>query len=147
MGKRGNFYHAMNPLPGDSNLPAGLRQRDIDAGDSPKYERALERTLDRAERRRADEIDRELDRKTPTQKPAIPCSHCGGGRVLELRVQADEKLVQTCLCAGNTVAKIARAAFQAGYKRAEGDAANAQGAATATENMIFPRLGQREEAV
>ena len=85
--------------------------------------------------------------KITQQKPATPCSHCGGGKVLELRVQADEKLFQPCLCAGNTVEKLARAAFQAGYKRAEGDVANAQGAATATENMIFPRLGQREEAV
>ena len=61
----------MNPLPGDSNLPAGLRQQDIDAGDSPKYERALERALDRTERRRAEAIDRELDRKTPSPAASV----------------------------------------------------------------------------
>jgi len=58
----------MKPLPGDSNLAAGLNPRDIDraydgyggrspAGDPEK----LERELERAERRRADEIERELD--------------------------------------------------------------------------------------
>ena len=58
----------MNPLPGNSNLAAGLRQQDIDraydgyggrhpVGDAEKHERAM----DRAERRRADEIERELD--------------------------------------------------------------------------------------
>jgi len=77
--ERGNFYHAMNPLPGDSNLPAGLRQRDIDAGDSPKYERALERALDRTERRRAAAIDRELERK-----PSPPEAH--GFTLVELLV-------------------------------------------------------------
>ena len=55
-------------LLGDSNLAAGLRQRDIDAGDSPKYERALERAQERTERRRAEAIDREL----ATPKPPAP---------------------------------------------------------------------------
>ena len=58
----------MNTLPGDSNLAAGLRQHDIDAGESPKYERTLERALDRTERRRAEAIDREL----ATPKPPAP---------------------------------------------------------------------------
>ena len=56
----------MKPLPGDSNLAAGLNPRDIDRaydgyggrypfGDAEKHERDLER----AERRRADEIERQ----------------------------------------------------------------------------------------
>ena len=56
----------MKSLPGDSNLAAGLNPRDIDraydgyggrypVGDAEKHERELER----AERRRADEIERE----------------------------------------------------------------------------------------
>ena len=68
----------MNTLPGDTDLAAGLNQRDIDraydgyggrspAGDPEK----LERELERAERRRADEIDRELDHKTPTSAAAV----------------------------------------------------------------------------
>ena len=61
----------MKPLPGDSNLAAGLRQQDIDAGDSQKYEHALERALDRTERRRAEAIDRELDRKTPSPAASV----------------------------------------------------------------------------
>ena len=58
----------MNTLPGDSNLAAGLNPRDIDraydgyggrypVGDAEKHERELER----AERRRDAEIERELD--------------------------------------------------------------------------------------
>ena len=65
----------MNPLPGDSNLAAGLRQQDIDraydgyggrhpVGDAEKHERELER----AERRRDAEIEREL----ATPKPPAP---------------------------------------------------------------------------
>ena len=71
----------MNPLPGDSNLAAGLRQRDIDAGDSQKYERALERALERTERRRDAEIERELDRVSSrtSEVPNLPtCEPLGG---------------------------------------------------------------------
>jgi hypothetical protein len=50
------------------------------------------------------------------------CQYCKGGLILEIRVQMDQKIYVDCVCAGNTPAKIAREAFQAGYERAESDA-------------------------
>lgn len=51
------------------------------------------------------------------------CAYCKGERILEIRVQLDQKVYVDCLCTGNTLQGIAREAFQAGYKRAKSDEA------------------------
>lgn len=50
-----------------------------------------------------------------------PCPHCHNGGVLELRVQADQKVYAPCICRGYTMLETAKKIFKAGYDRAMDD--------------------------